>query len=169
MGDNGFLGGLKEAMQVLSAQLNLPHLKLNDQYICKLKYNNAFDLEIIGMPEGGLQLHAFIMPVHDDAAAGELFRTLLEWNTSEQALGGCYFGLSHLNRAISFNHIMYLEQIDSITLMTILHNFINKAQAKQEKIVQLGLNRSGALDAAKRADMGANSISDNLNLLAHRA
>lgn len=134
MSENKFLSDFSSSMLVLSREYNLPQLSLSDDYRCKLKYNNDFDLEIVGNPEGCLQLHAYIMPIYDTDASGKLLRELLEMNVSDIDLSGCYLGISKMANAVTLNSVMYMEKLDSSDLLTILHNFIKKANDKKLKI-----------------------------------
>lgn len=134
MSDSGFIGYFKNSMESISKDYNLPQFALDDDYRCKLKYNDQFDLEIIGNPEGCLQMHAHILPFHLVEKSNKALRKLLESNVSDSSLSGCYLGINKAVNSVCLNSVVYMKEIDTTDLMTILHNFISKADAKKSEL-----------------------------------
>jgi len=133
-----FISALKNSLSNLSNELGIPDLQLDDSGRCQLTYQDQFNLELIGIPQGGIQLHAYIYTLNDVDAIDEIFKKLLLWNTGYQNLKGTYIGISDRANSITLNSILYMDSITSNDLNNAFNNFIAVAIEIKHKIE--GLN-----------------------------
>lgn len=134
MANNNFVPIFQGALENLGKKLNLPQLSLNKDHSCKLKYNDEFELEIVVIPDGGFQLHAYIVPIHAGSSKENLCEKLLELNSMDSKMFGCFFGINTFMKSIVLNYVSYQESIESSELANVLHNFISKAREKKDEI-----------------------------------
>jgi hypothetical protein len=132
---------LPDLLKQLGEAISIPDLKLNEQGLCVLTFENRFQVILEASPQANqLLVYSFICPIPENnlAKKAELYTQLMEAHSFGVATDGGAFGASDKLGHVYFFKVIDLETTGFDRFMQALNAFIKAFELWQKKLEEMG-------------------------------